>query len=405
MVRRPLNGKPGAWDILCPFVHLHTTGDQGTAYFEAYTNGYRGSGFKCQYSHCEGKGIEDLRTYLDLKEEWDAPIPLKEELHPVAPFQEKMLPATLRSWIMDHAQRMQAPPDYFAAACIVVLGSLIDRKIGIHPKAHDDWLVIPNLWGAVVGRPSQLKTPAITEMMKPLDELASQAIHRHRGDVQQHEQKEMWLDAQRTAQKEEMKKAARKKSPSSPIPSFDPLETIPKPILKRYKTEDSTMEKIGEILQENPQGILIHRDELVGWLKSLDKYGREGDRAFYLESWNGNGSYTVDRIGRGTLHIPALCLSIVGGIQPGPLGWYVHQATAGGGGDDGLLQRFQILVWPDAIADWQNIDRRPHLDTKEKAFDIFRRLDAFAPFEPSSEHVFETYNLRFTSEAQHIFNE
>jgi hypothetical protein len=137
----------------------------------------------------------------------------------------------------------------------------------------------------------------------------------------------------------------------------------------------------------------------------LDKYGREGDRAFYLESWNGNGSYTVDRIGRGTLHIPALCLSIVGGIQPGPLGWYVHQATAGGGGDDGLLQRFQILVWPDASKTWQNIDRRPNLEAREKAFDIFRRLDAFAPFEPSPDHTFKTSNLRFTPEAQHIFNE
>ncbi|MBN9377077.1 MAG: hypothetical protein J0H93_01730 [Chlamydiales bacterium] len=34
------------------------------------------------------------------------------------------------------------------------------------------------------------------------------------------------------------------------------------PILKRYKTEDSTVEKIGEILNENPNGILVHRDEL-----------------------------------------------------------------------------------------------------------------------------------------------
>ena len=404
MVRRPLSGKPGAWDIICPFVNLHTTGDQGTAYFEAYTNGYKGSGFKCQHSHCEGKGIEDLRAYLGIKEEWDTPIPLKEELHPVAPFLEEMLPSTLRPWIMDHAERMQVPPDFLAATCVVVLGSLIGRKIGIFPKAHDSWLVTPNLWGAVVGRPSLLKSPAIAEMMQPLDELAEQAIRKHRENMRVYEGEEMWFDAQKAAQKEQMKRAARKKLASSQKPVFDLIEEFAKPVLKRYKTEDGTVEKIGEILLENPQGILIHRDELVGWLKSLDKYGREGDRGFYLESWNGNGSYTVDRIERGTLHIPALCLSIVGGIQPGPLGLYVHQATTGGSGDDGLLQRFQVLVWPDAPKTWKNVDRVPNVDAREKAFEVFRRLDAFAPFEPSPNSTFERQGLRFAPEAQRAFD-
>src|SRR5690606_21503852 len=91
-------------------------------------------------------------------------------------------------------------------------------------------------------------------------------------------------------------------------------ESTPK--AKRYKTNDATIEKLSNILLDNPNGIMIIRDELAGWLSSLQKFGREGDREFYLESWNGYGSYTVDRVGRGTIHIPSLCLSIFGGIQP-----------------------------------------------------------------------------------------
>jgi hypothetical protein len=34
--------------------------------------------------------------------------------------------------------------------------------------------------------------------------------------------------------------------------------------LRRYKTNDSTVEKLGELLRENPVGLLILRDELVG---------------------------------------------------------------------------------------------------------------------------------------------
>lgn len=408
MIKRQLPNKVGAWEILCPWRNHHTTGDYGTVYFEANKNGYENPGFKCQHSHCAEKGIKDLKEYLGLGDKntsiWDDPLPLKEELKPVATFDQKMLPETLRPWIMDNAERMQVPPDFLAAASVVVLGSLIGRKIGVFPKAHDDWLVIPNLWGAIVGRPSLLKSPAIAEIMKPLDELAEKAIKKHLTAQETYKEEERWLEARISAQKDEMKKAAKEKKILQK-PSFDRLESIPKPVLKRYKTEDSTVEKIGEILFENPQGILIHRDELVGWLKSLEKNNHEGDRAFFLESWNGNGSYTVDRIGRGTLHIPAICLSIIGGIQPGPLEWYVHQAANGGGGDDGLLQRFQILVWPNSSKTWKNIDRSPDLVAKKKAFDVFQKIDAFVPFEPSLDSDLKTFTLRFSPDAQKIFDD
>lgn len=81
----------------------------------------------------------------------------------------------------------------------------------------------------------------------------------------------------------------------------------------------------------------------------MERPGREGDREFYLEAWNGTGSYTFDRIGRGTIHVPALAVSVIGGIQPGKLQRYIAEALSDGGGADGLLQRLQLLVWPDGL--------------------------------------------------------
>src|SRR5262249_35879776 len=69
--------------------------------------------------------------------------------------------------------------------------------------------------------------------------------------------------------------------------------------LRRYKSNDTTIEKLGELLRENPAGLLIVRDELVGLLASWDREGREGDRAFYLDAWNGNTSFHTARTGRG----------------------------------------------------------------------------------------------------------
>ncbi len=133
----------------------------------------------------------------------------------------------------------------------------------------------------------------------------------------------------------------------------------------------------------------------------MDKYGHEGDRAFYLEAWNGSGNFTVDRIGSGTLHIPALCLSILGGIQPGPLSSHIYQASKGGTGDDGLLQRFQLLVWPDAPKTWVNVDRFPDNEAKLRAYNIYHGLNEF----PLKNNLKEPDGLRFSTDAQDLFDE
>ena len=319
---------------------------------------------------------------------WEEPVSLPEGLPPVARLVPSMVPKPLRGWLVDVSERMQIPLDFVAAAAIVVAGFLIGRKLGIYPKRYDDWLVVPNLWGALVGRPSLMKSPALAEVMKPLLRLVAEAYQDFEKATLSYEIDVMIAEAAKDALKAKLKNAAKEAASSGNRSKLEEIardyrdaEVPEKPILKRYKTEDATVEKISEILLENPMGILNHRDELSGWLYNLEKQGREGDRAFYLESWNGTGSFDVDRIGRGSLHIPALCLSILGGIQPGPLSTYVYQATRGEKGDDGLLQRFQLLVWPDPPTTWRNVDRRPDTEARDKAYKVFKQLDALDPQE------------------------
>jgi hypothetical protein len=357
------------------------------------------------------EGATEFHTVAD--DEWEDPVLLPEGLPPVATLDPAMLPEPLREWIVDLSERMQIPPDFAAARAVVVAGSLIGRKVGIHPKRQDDWLVVPNLWGAIVGRPSLMKRPALAEVMKPLGRLIAEAYEEYREAQRAHETDVMVAEATKAALKDELKKAAKEAASSRNRSKLEEIarrsqdsEVPEEPILKRYKTEDATVEKISEILLENSQGILVHRDELSGWLRNLDKQGREGDRAFYLESWNGTGSFDMDRIGRGSLHVPALCLSILGSIQPGPLSTYVYQATQGEKGDDGLLQRFQLLVWPDPSPTWKNVDRWPDVEAKNRAYEVFKRLDALDPedFGASGEDEEGIPAVRFTEEAQEVFD-
>jgi hypothetical protein len=360
------------------------------------------------------KALEGVtQFYSAADDEWEDPVPLPEGLPPVDALDPAMLPDPVRGWIVDVSERMQIPPDFAAAGAVVVAGSLIGRKVGIHPKRQDDWLVVPNLWGAVVGRPSLLKSPALTEVMKPLTRLVAEAYEEYQRAMLTYEMDVLVADATKAALKDELKKAAKEVARSKDRSKLDDIvrrsrdtEAPEEPGLRRYKTEDATVEKISEILLENPRGILVHRDELSGWLRNLDKQGREGDRSFYLESWNGTGSFDVDRIGRGSLHVPALCLSILGSIQPGPLSTYVYQATQGEKGDDGLLQRFQLLVWPDPPADWRNVDCWPDTEAKNRAYEVFRRLDTLDAEDlgASGEDEEGIPAVRFTDEAQGVFD-
>ena len=65
------------------------------------------------------------------------------------------------------------PPDFPAVGAVVALSSLIGARAVVQHKARDDWQVVPNLWGLIVGRPRVMKSPALGEVLKPLHRLES----------------------------------------------------------------------------------------------------------------------------------------------------------------------------------------------------------------------------------------
>ena len=340
-------------------------------------------------------------------EGWSPAEPLPDGLPPVAPFDMNLLPAALRPWLVDVAERLQCPAEFPAVAAVVALASVVGRQIAIRPKARDDWSVVPNLWGAVVGRPSLLKTPALAEPLKMVEALEAQAREQFQADEARYRAECAIAEAQAKHAKAELSKAV-KAGDNLRVQAFamEVAEDPEPPARRRYLTKDSTVEKLGELLRDNPRGILVFRDELVGFLSSLDREGREGSRAFYLEAWNGTGAFTFDRIGRGTVEIEAACVSILGGIQPGPLTAYLAGALKGGSGDDGLLQRFQLLVWPDHPAQWVNVDRQPDRAAREKARAVFARLDRLDPDAIGAQRERDGIPfLRFSTEAQADFDQ
>ena len=325
---------------------------------------------------------------------WPKLEPIQSELPPVEAFSEDLLPDSFRPLVADVAERMQVPMDYPAVVMVLCLAGVVNRRAVIQPKANDTgWVVVPNLWGGIIAPPGFMKSPVIQAATRPLNQIQAEFRHEHEEARKNYAREKEEHELRRAAWKEQYKAASKKGNSAPDRPEDEPEE----PKLRRLIVNDATFEALHQTMSDNPAGILVIRDELTGWWSQLDRAGREGERAFCLQAWNGDTGHTIDRIGRGTIHVEACCMSMLGGIQPGRLRSYLVDALEDGPSNDGLIQRFQLLVWPDTAPDWNYVDRAPDAASEQQAARVFRKLVELDSENPA--------RLRFATDAQELFIE
>ncbi len=339
----------------------------------------------------------------------DTPLPLPPELLPVLPFPMAALPDAFGPWVRDVAERMHCPPDFVAVPLLVAAASLVARHVGIRPQRQTDWLEPGNLWAMIVGRPGIMKSPAMAQALAPMNRLEARAAEAFNNQAAQH-QAEALAGKLRSEASVKAARAKLKKDSGADVAAMLAIEDEGgDPTRQRYVVTDLTYEKLGEILAANPNGVLSVRDEARGLLLSLAREESAPARSFYLQAWSG-GPYTFDRIGRGTVTVEDARLSIIGGIQPGPLCNLVRQARCGAA-DDGMLERF-LIAWPDAPGVWHEVDRWPDSEAKRQVSETFERLDALTADALNAERQFDLHGdahslpfLRFDDDAREAFGE
>lgn len=330
------------------------------------------------------------RAYVDYRESSEI-LPLPDVLLPVPRLDAQIIPEPLRLWLTDIADRMQCPLEFPVIAALTAIGSIIGKEVCVKPKECDVWLECPNLWGAVVGDPGVMKSPAVSEAMQFIREIEKREDESFRDKNPERAYELASKEAEKKAIKQQLEQRYRPKKSRSQSDAevvdkagnieelrkrFIELEAQIEPKPKRLTTSDATVEKLGELLNENPRGLLNNRDELAGFFANMDKPGREGDRAFYLECWNGLGRAKVDRIGRGSLNFEHNTLAIFGTIQPTIITPFLG-VVGSPKDDDGLIQRFQLTVYPDMPTDFVYTDRIPAgVDEARRIFNTLYKMKA-----------------------------
>ncbi|MCP4182561.1 MAG: DUF3987 domain-containing protein [Hyphomicrobiales bacterium] len=332
---------------------------------------------------------------------WPAPLPIESSLPKVEPFIAEMLPEALSDYVMDVADRQQAPPDFAAVTALCSLAAVIGNRVRMAPKQNDDWEVVPNLWGAIIGRPSAMKSPAMKSALGPVYAIQDKMLKDWEAGQATAKVDVVLasLDAREAKKQAELAVKDGNRDEARRLLSELEIEDDTKTPCQRIIVNDATVEKLGELLNENPRGLLLIRDELPGFLSRLEKEEFQSERAFYLEAFNGDGCFTYDRIVRGTIHIENSTLSIIGGVQPSRIAPVVRGAMAGTS-NDGLIQRLQLAVWPDDIGSWKYTDRSPDRQAREayeKAFNDLHEMVFGVPTMPIVMH--------FSTAAQQLFQQ
>ncbi|WP_322003342.1 DUF3987 domain-containing protein [Marinobacter alexandrii] len=302
------------------------------------------------------------------------PRPLPDDMPPVMAFDPDNLPAALRDYVCDVADRQQCPPDYVAVAALVAISGVLGNKRKIRPKQNDDWAITPNLWGAMIGGPSAMKSPAMKAALSPVYAIERENQEVFEAELAEYKTEAELAEIQGKAAKEKAKHEVKKGNQNAAMDALRAsIQEPEKPTRPRIIVNDSTVAKLGELLNENPSGLLLVRDEIAGWLAQMRGEDGQADRAFYLECFDGCGQYVFDRIGRGTLLITSTTLAIIGGIQPSKIAPLIRGAVRGSD-DDGLIQRFQLAVFPDRIKAWHWSDRPPNKQAYSTYAQAFRKF-------------------------------
>ena len=265
----------------------------------------------------------------------------KPPVPPWRPFPVDALPEPLAAFVAETATAIGCDETYVALPLLTATGAAIGTTHRLQLKPG--FAAPAVLWTAIVGESGTSKTPALSAALEHVRDRESELRRQNREDEAEHEAEVTIFEAAMAAWK---KASAAGKADSEP-----PARPMP-PAARRALAVDSTVEALAPILADNPRGILLARDELAGWLASMDRYakgGSGGDEPFYLSAYNGL-PHTVDRRtgSRTAIHVEQAALWICGGIQPGVL----RRHIGSGQRESGLLARLLLAAPPPRPKAW-----------------------------------------------------
>ncbi len=214
---------------------------------------------------------------------------------PVLPFPVEVFPEAIATLITQGAAALPCAPDLIGVPMLAVLGTAIGTSYEVEMK--QGWTEGPRIYSGVIALPGDKKSPAEKLATRPLHTLQAKHGQDFQAQKLQHDLAMLVYEVELADWRSKRRKKAdtaqpeRTKQPPPPKPDA--------PTMTQLLTVDATVEALASIIDSNPRGVLMERDELTGWVLSMNQYkgGKGADRQMWLSFWNG-ASVVINRKGR-----------------------------------------------------------------------------------------------------------
>ncbi len=243
-------------------------------------------------------GSTDLHAHLAEADSYTPPEPELDVSEPATkeeedgreyePFPIGALPDAVEKYVRASTRALgeEMPPAMVGVPTLSVLAGAIGNSAKLRLKKS--WTEPATLWSAIVAPSGSTKSPAFSHALRPIYKREAEA------------------------KKEYERELANWKAQEDPDPRDKPTRT-------RFRTGDATPEAVVKVLEDNPRGVLLARDEIGAWIGSFDRYvNGAADLQFWIEVWGGIQA-SRDRAGEGNTTITDPVVPVTGTIQPGTL--------------------------------------------------------------------------------------
>ena len=159
--------------------------------------------------------------------------PWEEFIIPAFPFD--VLPGVVHDFVNRRSTAIGGDPSAIAMATLASLSGAIHHRFRVKLQRNNDWYEHMRLWVLLVGRVTAKKTLIVNTTTKPLERYQAKVMRDYMARLRDYEQAKLAGD--KTAQE-----------PAQPV---------------RYVVNDSTIEKLGDMLSRSPRGILAKFDEVA----------------------------------------------------------------------------------------------------------------------------------------------
>jgi hypothetical protein len=272
--------------------------------------------FKCSHNSCAG------RKWAAFTEQVGAPDPGHYDRPPAAPggtappqprrvreipayrpFPADALPAFLPRFVGEAATAVGCDPAFTALPLLAVLGGAIGNTRRVRLKGgatgrgrkRRGWTEPAVVWAVGVGMSGDSKSPGADPVVDPL-------LDRHAANMSA-------FKAEMDRYRIDSARARRAK-----------VEPPDEPTATRVLCADITIERLAGVLQDNPRGTVVYRDELSGWVGSFTRYRASADSSDVPHWLEIHRAGPIDRSrqtgDRRDVYVRNAAVSVGGTIQP-----------------------------------------------------------------------------------------